>query len=95
LIQYDCQPTFTGTATDDRSGIRWVRVRVRRNADRMWYNGTDWVNTATGSWQLPTGTTNWSINFPVTEGGTYLLQGLARDNENNRSQVVSETVTVA
>jgi len=79
--------TFTGSVTDDESDIRWVRVRVRRDADNLWFNGTDWVNTTTGSWQIPTGVSNWSIDFPLTQEGSYLVQGLARDNENNLSSV--------
>lgn len=74
--------TFSGTATDDSSGVQSVNVRIRRLSDNRNYSGSSWVTTA-NTWVIATGTTSWSVDVPVTEAGNYTVWAYATDNDGN------------
>ena len=78
---------LTGTAIDP-SGVNVVRVRLRRltSAGVEYWNGSSWGSStvppfvdlaADGSWTLP--------DVDLSEGGSYVVQMIARDVEGNAS----------
>jgi hypothetical protein len=85
-----CNPDgLCGTAEDDgtwRSGVREVRVWVRRESDDRWWNGTSWQTTIAPL--TATGTTAWHVHLPasaLTNGVEYALSAQAFDVAGNSS----------
>ena len=82
--------TVTGTASDNASAVPTVRVRVRRNIDSLYWNGTAWDAAVTwlDTTVTSTGPTSadWSLDLAssaVTEPGDYQFRSYAIDSANN------------
>ncbi len=72
--------TFTGTATDDDSGVATVFVRIRDLATNTYWDGATW--TTDKVWIPATGTTTWSIDAPLS-AGDHRINVYAVDNAGN------------
>ena len=77
--------TISGTSLDiDGSGIDVVEICLRRNSDKRYWSGTDWLTKET--WLLTTGTANWLYNTSFvlwTSNTIYSVQSRATDNAIN------------
>jgi len=74
--------TISGTASDARSGLNTVEVRIQRSDGQYW-NGAGWTGTAT--WNSATGTSNWTYSWSLDAGQqmgdyTYVIAARADDN---------------
>jgi hypothetical protein len=65
-----------GTASDAASGVSSVELRLRRNSDSWYYNGSSWQAAAV--WLAASGTTSWSYPFTLAED-SYFVQSRATD----------------
>jgi predicted CXXCH cytochrome family protein len=73
---------ISGTASDARSGVTSVDVRIQRSDGQYW-NGTGWTGTST--WNPATGTTNWTYSWSLDAGQqagdyTYTITAQAQDD---------------
>lgn len=76
------QLTLTGTASDASSAVLRVRVRVRREGDGQYWNGSAWTGVV-NTWTNATGAETWSFGpVPVT-AGSYTVWAYAIDDAGN------------
>jgi hypothetical protein len=81
-----------GSAADappNNSGVRDVRLRVSRDSDTMYWNGSAWQ--AAPTWLTVSGTTTWSQALPASAltNGTYTLNAQSFDQAGNSSTPVT------
>jgi hypothetical protein len=87
---------IVGTAADEGSGVREVRLRLRRESDGKWWKpGSGWV--ANSAYLTVEGTTDWRVTsrLPGREEqseGTYRLVGSAVDNVGRGVSITSRFV---
>jgi hypothetical protein len=77
-----------------RSGVRDVRVWVKRERDNRWWNGTSWQSTVEPLSAV--GTTSWSLALPagaLTDGAAYWVTAQAFDVAGNSSPATSVSFT--
>jgi hypothetical protein len=93
-----CNPDgLCGDAADIgrwRSGVREVRVWVKRERDNRWWNGTSWQSTVEPL--SAAGTTSWSLALPagaLTDGAEYWVSAQAFDVAGNSSPATSMSFT--
>jgi subtilisin family serine protease/subtilisin-like proprotein convertase family protein len=90
----------TGTATDTGSGLLRVTGRLFRAARgttpaAYWAGGNSWTPTYTSANEIvAAGTTNWSINFPPLQIGTYSFRAAATDKAGNTAASPDITFTI-
>ncbi|HEY0074112.1 MAG TPA: S8 family serine peptidase [Abditibacteriaceae bacterium] len=90
----------TGTATDTGSGLLRVTGRLFRAARgttpaAYWAGGNNWTSTYTSANEIvAAGTTNWSINFPPLQIGTYSFRAAATDKAGNTAASPDITFTI-
>jgi hypothetical protein len=67
---------ITGTASDSASGVSKVEIRLRRDSDGWYYDGSSWQPASV--WLTAAGTTDWS--YPFTPGeDAYVVESRATD----------------
>ena len=80
--------TISGTASDENSGINFVRARVERQitSDREYWNGTDWVASAAGTFlEASFNNGNWELTgVDLSQTADYNLRLIVRDNAGNQ-----------
>jgi photosystem II stability/assembly factor-like uncharacterized protein len=86
---------IAGNASD-ASGIKAVRVALRRRSDLQYWNGSSWQPDA--YWLATTGTGSWRVSDPLPAGadlvdGDYILYAHATDQVGN-GQTAKQTVRV-
>jgi hypothetical protein len=74
-----------GLASDDFSGVDRVHITLLRVSDGKYFDGADWIGTAT--WLLASGTNAWTYAFTPTQGITYTVQSRATDRAGNVQSV--------
>ncbi len=79
---------ITGTASDSGSDVSVVEIRLRRNSDGLYYNGSSWQIDS--HWLTAAGTTSWSYSFVLDED-TYIVQSRARDVAGNGQPVYGQS----
>jgi hypothetical protein len=93
-----CNPDgLCGDATETgrwRSGVREVRVWVKRERDNRWWNGASWQSTVAPL--SAAGTTSWSLTLPASalaDGDEYLVSAQAFDVAGNSSTAIAVSFT--
>ena len=88
----DAVPNVCGTASDGGgSGVDGVEVRIRRQSDSQYWNGTGWQP---GELWLPaTGSTSWSFGFAPGED-TYTQSARATDGVAHVGNPATVTFTI-
>ena len=79
---------ISGTASDAASGVASVEVRLRRNSDGWYYNGSAWQPAST--WLLASGTTSWSYAFTPGQD-SYVAQSRATDGVGRQQTTLGES----
>jgi hypothetical protein len=67
---------ISGTASDSASGVASVGIRLRRNSDSWYYNGSAWQPSSV--WLTAVGTTSWYYSFTPGQD-SYVAQSRATD----------------
>jgi hypothetical protein len=73
-----------GSASDDRSGVAEVSVRILRSSDFRYWDGTSWQ--AGEVWVTASGTASWVVALPfasLDHGATYGIAARATDSAGN------------
>ena len=76
--------SISGTASDDRSGLAKIDIRIKRDDNKYW-DGSDWVS-GSDTWLTADGTENWSYTLQSTEltdGAEYTVESRATDLAGN------------
>jgi len=85
---YTNLPFASGTASDN-SGVREVRVALKRTSDGYWWNftGSAWDSMIFGvrNSLVATGTTNWSAGLPVITPAAYQVHAQSVDIDGQNS----------
>ena len=88
-------------ASDSRSGVAKVRVKVTQRRSTGWYHftGTSWVKGATATW-IPaarvSGTgARWSIAVTALTRGRLVVEARSVDAAGNRSRTSTASVTLS
>ncbi|MBU2634826.1 MAG: lamin tail domain-containing protein [Nanoarchaeota archaeon] len=91
-VTYEDMDSITGTAGDEVSGVSECRVKLMRNADSQYWNGSTW--TATEIWNIASGISAWNYNTTsiIWSTGTYAVWSKSQDNAGNWEIPVSSTV---
>lgn len=72
--------TITGTATSDTDPVLSVGVRIYRQSDVRYWDGTAGTWTGTSStFNTASGTTSWTYPWPTTTTGVYTVTSRASD----------------
>ena len=74
---YSVLNTITGTATDNASGVKNIKVSINNVTDTTYWAGTGWASAET--YMLASGTTNWYFTSPEwTTPKNYLIKSKSR-----------------
>lgn len=76
----------SGTAKDVGPGVGAVKVRLLRNADARWWNGTSWTSSFAeidATLSAPANGITWRVNLPALTAGSYTLRARAQDFVGN------------
>ena len=74
--------TITGNASDSESSVSSVRVRVRRDSDNLYWDGSGWV-VSTSTWVTAVGGESWSLVDVPVEAGSYQVRAYSTDLAGN------------
>jgi hypothetical protein len=82
---------ITGTASDSESGLNKVEIKIQRDADLMYWDGSDWSISET--WLLVNGLENWNYIFPFSNfsEGSFTLNSRATDKQGNTETSFGQT----
>ena len=79
---------ISGTATDSASGVASVEIRLRRNSDGWYYNGSSWQLAPV--WRPAVGTTSWHYAFAPGQD-SYVVHSRATDAVGRQQTTVGES----
>lgn len=91
--------SFSGTSSDNVSGINNVSMTIKRSSDNKYWDGDSWETSATSN--TATGTTSWSLSDSdllvsirnSSDGVTYTIGPTATDNVDNTSAATTDSFT--
>lgn len=79
-----------GGASDSESGLQKVELLIKRDADGLYCNGSDWVDSE--QWVLATGLDSWTYSSSCdSPEGTYSLSSKATDLQGVEETSFGET----
>ena len=80
--QYKDIDSVAGTAAEAVSGVNQAQLKLGRNSDNKYWNGSEWTSE---TWNIATGTSSWNYGTTavIWTTGTYTVWSKAKDNAGN------------